>query len=56
MRVAEVYFHIAEAAKLGYNTKGMTAEEAYNKAVRFSLEENGVAEDAIEAYMAGREV
>lgn len=52
MRVAEVYFHIAEAAKLGYNT-GMTAEEAYNQAVRFSLEENGVAADAIEAYMAG---
>ncbi|WP_455621803.1 SusD/RagB family nutrient-binding outer membrane lipoprotein [Parabacteroides sp.] len=53
MRVAEVYFHIAEAAKLGYNTSGMSAEEAYNKAVRFSLEENGVAADAIEAYMAG---
>ncbi len=53
MHVAEVYFHISEAAKLGYNTSGMSAEEAYNKAVRFSLEENGVAADAIEAYMAG---
>ena len=52
MRVAEVYFHIAEAAKLGYNT-GMTAEEAYNKAVAFSLEENGVAAADADAYLAG---
>ena len=52
MRVAEVYFHIAEAAKLGYNT-GMTAEEAYNKAVAFSLEENGVADADAAAYLAG---
>ena len=52
MRVAEVYFHIAEAAKLGYTT-GMTAEEAYNKAVSFSMEENGVADADAAAYLAG---
>lgn len=43
---------IAEAAMLGWNT-GTTAEEAYNKAVRFSMEENSVANADIEAYMAG---
>ncbi|MCD7976505.1 MAG: SusD/RagB family nutrient-binding outer membrane lipoprotein [Tannerellaceae bacterium] len=51
MRVAEVYFHIAEASMLGYNT-GTTAEEAYNKAVRFSMEENEVSPEDIETYMA----
>lgn len=52
MRVAEPWFCIAEAAMLGWNT-GITAEEAYNKAVRFSMEENSVANADIEAYMAG---
>jgi len=31
----------------------MTAEEAYNKAVIASLEENGIAQADIDAYMAG---
>ncbi|MBR6621967.1 MAG: SusD/RagB family nutrient-binding outer membrane lipoprotein [Bacteroides sp.] len=55
MRVAEVYFHIAEAKMLGYNvgSYAATAEEAYNKAVALSLEENGVAEADAEAYLAG---
>jgi len=51
MRVAEVYFHIAEAAMLGYNT-GMTAEEAYTKGVTFSMEENEVSTSDTEAYLA----
>jgi len=51
-RAAEVYFHIAEAAMLGYNTGGITAEDAYNKAVRLSMDENGVSEEDADAYMA----
>ena len=50
MRVAEVYFHIAEAAKLGYQT-GTTAEEAYNKGVTFSILENGLSEADAAAYL-----
>jgi len=50
MRVAEVYFHIAEAAMLGYNT-GLTAEAAYTKGVTLSLEENGVSAADAEAYL-----
>ncbi|MDD2952190.1 MAG: SusD/RagB family nutrient-binding outer membrane lipoprotein [Parabacteroides sp.] len=53
MRVAEVYFHIAEAAKLGYNTHGMTAEEAYTKGVESSLTENGVSDADVTAYLEG---
>lgn len=52
MRVAEVYFHIAEAAMLGYNT-GISAEDAYYKALRFSMEENEVSTQDAEAYIAG---
>lgn len=51
MRVAEPWFHIAEASLLGWKT-GTTAEEAYTKAVTFSMEENGVAAEDIAAYLA----
>lgn len=54
MRYSEVKFLIAEAALRGFNTGGVTAEAAYNDAVRGSLEENGVGADAIEAYLAGK--
>ena len=55
MRVAEVYFHIAEAAMLNYNT-GTYGDAAtnYTKAVRFSMEENGVDETATATYLAGK--
>lgn len=55
MRVAEVYFHIAEAKMLGYNVGNYaaTAEEAYNKAVELSLEENEVSDADAAAYLAG---
>ena len=55
MRVAEVYFHIAEAKMLGYNvgSYAATAEEAYNKAVAFSLEENEVSDADAANYLAG---
>ena len=51
-RASEVYFHIAEAAMLGYNTGGITAETAYNKAVLLSMEENGVSNSDAEDYLA----
>jgi hypothetical protein len=52
-RTAEVWFHIAEAALLGWNTGGITAEEAYNKGVTLSMEENSVPAAAITAYLEG---
>lgn len=51
-RASETYFTLAEAAKLGFNSGGETAESAYNKAVRFSMEENGVEDMAIADYLA----
>lgn len=51
-RASETYFSLAEAAKLGFNSGSETAESAYNKAVRLSMEENGVAEAAISNYLA----
>ncbi|WP_280747173.1 SusD/RagB family nutrient-binding outer membrane lipoprotein [Parabacteroides sp. PF5-9] len=53
MRAAEVYFHIAEAAMLGYNTGGISAEDAYTKALSLSLEENEVDAADAAAYIAG---
>lgn len=53
MRVAEVYFHIAEAALLGYNTASYgDAASNYEKGVRFSMEENEVKAADIDAYLA----
>lgn len=52
MRYAEVMFCVAEASKLGWTT-GTTTEEAYEAAVTASLEENGVEQDDIDAYLAG---
>ncbi len=52
-RSAETYFDIAEAALLGWNTGGITAETAYTKAVTLSLEENSVAQADITTYLAG---
>lgn len=51
-RASETYFALAEAAKLGFNTGGESAETAYNKAVRLSMEENGIADEAITAYLS----
>lgn len=53
MRYAEVMFHVAEAALKGFNTGGVTAEDAYNEAVEASLAENGVAASDIATYLAG---
>lgn len=51
-RAAETFFHIAEASKLGWTTR-TTTQEAYEKAVTLSLEENGIGETAIAAYLEG---
>jgi hypothetical protein len=52
-RASEVYFHIAEAALLGYNTDGISAEQAYTNALNLSMEENGVSEEDAAAYLSG---
>ena len=41
-RAAEVHFMIAEAATRGWNTGGVTAQQAYEAGVNASLVENGV--------------
>lgn len=51
-RASETYFTLAEAAKLGFNSGSETAESAYNKAVRLSMEENEVADAAITNYLS----
>ncbi|MDR2146056.1 MAG: SusD/RagB family nutrient-binding outer membrane lipoprotein [Tannerella sp.] len=52
-RAAEVQFHIAEAAMLGYNTGGISAEDAYTQGVMLSMEENGISTADAEAYLDG---
>jgi len=52
-RACENYFHIAEAAMLGWNTGGISAEEAYYTGVTLSMEENDISEADIEAYLEG---
>ena len=51
MRVAEPWFCVAEASMLGWNT-GISAEDAYNKAVTYSMEENSVSAEDIADYLA----
>lgn len=53
MRSSEVWFFIAEAAKLGWNTGGNSAKDAYEKAVTLSMKENGVADNDIAPYLTG---
>ncbi len=50
MRYSEVLFIVAEAAQRGWSA-GMSASAAYTAAVTASLEENGVAADAITTYL-----
>lgn len=52
-QACETYYILAEAAMLGWNV-GMTAQEAYEKAVRLSMEANEVSEADTEAYLAGK--
>ncbi|MEX6690144.1 SusD/RagB family nutrient-binding outer membrane lipoprotein [Danxiaibacter flavus] len=52
MRYSEVQFILAEAATRGWNTHGLTAEQAYTNGVMASMAENGVTDaNEISAYM-----
>lgn len=53
MKACDVYFIAAEAAMKGWNVP-MTAEEAYNKAVTLSMEDNELDAATAEAYLAGK--
>ncbi len=50
MRYSEAMFHIAEAALKGFGV-GISAQDAYETAVAASLEENGIAQADINAYI-----
>jgi len=49
----ETYYILAEAAMKGWNV-GMTAQEAYEKAVRLSMEDNEIDAEETEAYLEGK--
>lgn len=51
-RACETYFMEAEAALNGWNVP-LTAEEAYETAVRLSMEDNGISDADTETYLAG---
>lgn len=53
LKACENYFIMAEAAQKGWKV-GMTAEEAYKKAVKMSMTDNGVTEVAAETYLNGK--
>ena len=46
-----IMYSVAEASMLGWNT-GISAEDAYNKAVTYSMEENSVSAEDIADYLA----
>ena len=48
----ETFYILAEAAMKGMNV-GITAQEAYEKAVRLSMEDNKISAEETEAYLAG---
>ena len=49
----ETYYIFAEAAMLGWNV-GMTAQAAYEKAVRLSMKDNMIADEETETYLNGK--
>ncbi|MBC5631233.1 SusD/RagB family nutrient-binding outer membrane lipoprotein [Parabacteroides hominis] len=52
-RACENYFIMAEAASKGWNVP-MTAADAYEQAVRLSMEDNDLDAAAADAYLAGK--
>lgn len=52
MKASEVFYIKAEAAMLGYSV-GITAQNAYETAVRLSMEENGVTKADADKFLAG---
>ena len=51
MRYSEVLFFMAEAA-VKWNNVGMTGEKLYMDGIQASMEENGIAQEDIDAYVA----
>ncbi len=51
LKSCENYFLLAEGALRGWNV-GITAKEAYEKAVRLSMDDNHIAADDADAYLA----
>ncbi len=49
----ETFYIKAEAAMLGYSV-GISAADAYDKAVRLSMEDNGISEEDVSAYLEGK--
>lgn len=49
----ESYYIMAEAAMLGYSV-GISAQDAYERAVRLSMEDNGIATAAVDTYLADK--
>ncbi|MGV8091339.1 MAG: SusD/RagB family nutrient-binding outer membrane lipoprotein [Mangrovibacterium sp.] len=49
----ETFYIKAEAAMLGYNV-GISAAEAYEKAVRLSMEDNDISEEETNVYLADK--
>ncbi|CDT03960.1 conserved exported hypothetical protein [Sphingobacterium sp. PM2-P1-29] len=47
----ETYYILAEAAMLGYDV-GISAKDAYNKAVMISMEDNGISKDDANLYLS----
>lgn len=52
-QACETYYILAEAALLGWNV-GMSAQEAYETAVRLSMDANEISEADADAYLAGK--
>ena len=53
LKACENYFILAEAAVRGWNV-GTTAQAAYEKAVRISMDDNGVDAADVDTYLAGK--
>lgn len=53
LKSCENYFIMAEAAQRGWNV-GITAEEAYEKAVKMSMTDNGISDADADAYLNGK--
>lgn len=51
-KASEVAFLKAEAALYGYNTNGGSAEYYYENGIRLSFIENGISENAVNAYLS----
>ena len=51
-RACESYYLMSEAALRGWSTP-MSAEEAYNKGVQLSMDENGIEDEAVATYLEG---